>query len=71
MIKTDKRIDKDAFWVNGIVLHHFLDGAFIIFNNEYDYKCFSYDNYPENTKLPIRIDNLYELFTFLEGLCNG
>jgi len=68
LIKLGKKIDDDAFWVNGIVLQHFIDGSFNIFATEYDYRCWACDGYPEKNCEPISIQSLYELFKYLEVL---
>jgi hypothetical protein len=70
LINIGKRIDDDTFCVNGVVLHHFIDGNFNIFKTEYEYRCWGYDDYPETEIEPLTLDSLYELFKYLEGCTN-
>jgi len=66
-----KQIDDDAFWLNGVIVQHFIDGSFNIFKTEYEYKCFSYDDYPDTNEKPFKtFRSLYKLLKYLEDFKN-
>lgn len=65
-----KKIDNECMFINGVTVHQAIDGSFIVFESEHDYKCYSYDNYKDWDKLynpPVKsFSELYDLLNYIQ-----